>query len=393
MSTAAPDTADANASEPNRPEQLVRNPGRVDAAPEASISGAPLAYHRRLPGYAATPLIDAPSLASKLGVARVLVKLESDRLGLPAFKMLGASWAVYRSLCDLLGGEPQWETIDDLAAAVAPLKPLRLAAATDGNHGRAVARMAKLLGLEATIFVPDDMVAARQDAIRSEGAQVVVVHGTYDDAVAASAQVQGERCLVISDTSWEGYVDPPRQVIEGYDTIFAEVDAALAPDTHVDVVFLPAGVGAFAAAGVLHYAQAAHRPAIVCVEPADADCVLESCRNGEMTEVPGPHRSIMVGLNCGNASLIAWPILQRGLDWCVAVNDGRAEQAMRLLASELIVAGETGAASLAGALGVQALGGASLVGLEPDATVLLIVTEGATDPVNYERVVGCPPHL
>lgn len=346
----------------------------------------PLAFHRKLPGYAPTPLRESPAVAARLGVGRVLLKIESARLGLPAFKMLGASWGTYRALVRALGREPEWPTIDALRAAIEPLKPLRLAAATDGNHGRAVARMAKLLGLDATIFVPDDMAAARRDAIASEGADVEIVDGTYDDAVAQSASLAGERCLVVSDTSWPGYEDTPRDVIEGYSTIFAEIG-----EIAVDVVMLPAGVGALAAAGVAAYDTRLPRPALVSVEPADAACVLASIRAGELTEVPGPHRSIMVGLNCGNASLIAFPTLLAGLDWCVAVHDGRAEQAMRWLDADGIVAGETGAASLAGAIGVIELGGRDLVGLTADATVLLIVTEGATDPVNYQRIVGHPP--
>jgi diaminopropionate ammonia-lyase len=241
--------------------------------------------------------------------------------------------------------------------------------------------------------VPDDMAAARVDAIRSEGADVEIVAGTYDDAVARSAAMQSDRCVVVSDTSWPGYEDTPRHVIEGYATIFAEIDDALDADSRIDVVLLPAGVGALAAAGVAAYSARSPRPTLVSVEPADAACVLESVRAGKMTEVPGPHRSIMVGLNCGNASLIAFPVLLAGLDWSVAIADGRAEQAMRLLDADGIVAGETGAASLAGALGVIELGGRDLVGLTPDATVLLIVTEGATDPVRFEQIVGHPPEM
>ena len=295
-------------------DELIRNPNRSDEPCPFESGRAPLAFHRRLPGYVPTPLVDAPELAARLGVARVLLKVESSRLGLPAFKMLGASWATYRSIVDRLGHEPEWSTIDDLARACDPLRPLSLAAATDGNHGRAVARMAKLLGFGAHIFVPDDMAEARIDAIRSEGAEVTIVHGTYDDAVARSAQEASDRCLVISDTSWPGYVDPPRRVIEGYATIFTEVDDELdarglpQPDT----VFLCTGVGAFAASGVAHYRNAGRATKLVTVEPADADCVLESLRAGEMVEVPGPHRSMMVGLNCGNASLIAFPVLRSG---------------------------------------------------------------------------------
>lgn len=370
-------------------EELLRNPGRAAMTTGLDSGRSPLEFHRRLPGYAPTPLVDAPTIADGLGVHRALVKVETDRFGLPAFKMLGASWATYRSLVARLGHEPEWDTIEELRLAFAPLGPLSLAAATDGNHGRAVARMARLLGYSSRIFVPHDMVDARVDAIESEGADVTVVHGTYDDAVALSAHAASDDCLVISDTSWEGYVEAPQWVIEGYATIFTEVDDAI--DCTIDVAFLPCGVGAFAAAGVAHFRNAALDTTLVSVEPADADCVLESCKAARMVEVPGPHRSCMVGLNCGNASLIAWPVLQAGLDWCVAIDDERAEDAMRRLAAEGIVAGETGSASVAGAFGTVALGGGRPVGLDADADVLFIVTEGATDPANYERVVGHAP--
>jgi pyridoxal-phosphate dependent enzyme len=168
---------------------------------------APLDFHRRLPEYAATPLVDAPGLAGALGVGKVWVKDESWRLGLPAFKILGASWAVYRALEQRSGGIGEWGDVEELRGRLAPLLPLTLAAATDGNHGRAVARMARMLGLGARIFVPADMAPARIEAIRSEGAEVLVVRGTYDEAVARSAEEADGRCLVISDTSWPGYED------------------------------------------------------------------------------------------------------------------------------------------------------------------------------------------
>src|SRR3712207_4066829 len=190
---------------------------------------APLEFHRRLPEYAPTPLVDAPKLAGALGVGRIWVKDESYRLGLPAFKILGASWAVYRALDEHsrkhLGSDLEpWRDIEDLKEGISPLLPLTLAAATDGNHGRAVARMAKLLGLRSRIFVPSDMVPARIEAIESEEAKVTVVDGTYDEAVARSAEEANEHCLVISDTSWPGYEDVPWWVIEGYSTILWEID-------------------------------------------------------------------------------------------------------------------------------------------------------------------------
>ena len=183
------------------------NPARrVDGHPAAAPSTA-REFHRRLPGYAPTRVVDAPAIAVELGLARVSVKDESSRLGLPAFNVLGASWAVYRLLSERLGIEPEWHDLDDLRAAFAPLGPLTLVTATDGNHGRAVAHVARLLGLHAAIFVPAGTARARIEAIESEGAPVTIVDGSYDDAVrtaaaTASATASGDT-LVVSDTSWD----------------------------------------------------------------------------------------------------------------------------------------------------------------------------------------------
>ncbi len=196
------------------PTDLIWNPSREHLnVPDAALVGhahgaSPQAFHRRLPSYVVTPLHDLPALARLLGVGQVLVKDESRRLGLPAFKMLGASWAVYRALQEQLPGlDDDWNDVAELAAKVAPLRPLTLAAATDGNHGRAVARMARLLGFEAAIFVPTGTAQTRIDAIVAEGATVEVVPGTYDDAVRRSGEPAAgdQRCLVISDTAWRGY--------------------------------------------------------------------------------------------------------------------------------------------------------------------------------------------
>ena len=150
-------------------------------------------------------------------------------MSLPSFKILGASWATYQAICDHVGAPPaRWRNINELAARLSYLRPLQLCTATDGNHGRAVAFMARLLGFDAHIFVPAGMAAARIEAMEWEGAKVTMVAGDYDDAVARSAQEAGENCIVVSDTSWPGYETIPAQVIEGYTTIFAEVDEAIA---------------------------------------------------------------------------------------------------------------------------------------------------------------------
>src|SRR4051812_48445268 len=270
-----------------------REPGEVKAPPPA---GDARRFHASMPGYTPTPLRPAPSSARRLGVAEVLVKDESARLGLPSFKILGASWAVARALARRLGREDP-PAFAELEAAADALRPLALSAATDGNHGRAVAKMAALLGLEARIYVPAGTAAARIDAIAAEGATVTVVDGGYDDAVRRSAQDEGDRCLVISDTSWAGYEDVPRWVIDGYATVFAEVEEQLG--ARPDVVVVPIGVGALAAATVGHFwGTAGDRPALVGVEPTSAACVLASMRAGAITTLDHPQHSMMAGLNC-----------------------------------------------------------------------------------------------
>jgi diaminopropionate ammonia-lyase len=366
---------------PSSEPQILINPGRNHdaAARPAPGSSAPLDFHRRLPGYATTPVVSARALAAELGLASLTVKDESGRLGMPSFKILGASWAVYRLLAARLGSEPDWNDLGELRAAFARLGPLKHVAATDGNHGRAVARMARLLGYESHILVPAGTAAARIDGIASEGAEVTVVDGTYDDAVAASAALATARALVVSDTSWDGYTEVPRTVIEGYSTIFSELDTQLA--VAPDVVVVPMGVGALTAAAVDHYSAAAY---VVAVEPLSAACGLHSAAAGRPVFVPGPHDSIMAGLNCGTVSPIAWPAVSCGVDVFVAVSDDAAEQAMRELASIGVVAGETGAAALAGLRAVASADPSEY----RDRNALVLCTEGATDPDAYRRIVG-----
>lgn len=357
----------------------------------------PLAFHQRLPGYAPTALIESPELAQRLGVAQVWIKNEAARMHMPAYKILGASWAVYRALNERMGGNlTGWHTLDELAQQVAPLKPLTLTAATDGNHGRAVARMAKLLGLGAHILVPAGTADARIEGIQSENARVTVVDGTYDDAVRQAAAEASNRCAVIADTSWEGYTAVPTWVIEGYSTIFWEIDDELErrQQPGPTLVLVQTGVGALAAAVVRHYRRPGLRvvPRIVNVEPSTAACVMASMQAGHLVEVPGPHTSIMAGLNCGLPSLIAWPLVSQGINAYLAISDDAARQGMRDLAEAGIVAGESGAAGMGGLLALlhspDAAAWHARLEITPDTRVLLLVTEGATDPAAYQEIVG-----
>lgn len=369
--------------------RFLQNPHFTPGGQPAPPATDPRGFHRKLPGYEPSPLRRAPRLEHQLGLGRVWVKDESSRLGLPAFKVLGASWAVFREASAQLGREPvKWTSIEQLRAAFSPLRPRRLATATDGNHGRAVARVARLLGFSATIFMPAGSAAARVRAIESEGATVMLVDGSYDEAVERARGEASERCLVVSDTSWEGYTKIPAWVAEGYETIFAEADEqfASAGEPLPSHVFVQIGVGALAVAAVNHYRGQA---VLVGVEPDGADCVLQSVAAGRIVTVPGPHTSIMAGLNCGTPSLIAWPVMRDGLAAFVAVDDRRALEAMRLLADEGLVSGETGASGAAGLLEVMSNErSASALGLDASARVLLLSTEGATDLEFYERVTG-----
>jgi diaminopropionate ammonia-lyase len=334
------------------------NTAREWVAP--TLSPDALKFHRTLPGYAPTPLIDLPTLAAELTVGRVLVKDESARLGLPAFKVLGASWAC--------------QQVQRRTPGVA------LVAATDGNHGRAVARMAAHFGVGATVFVPAVMLPETADRIAGEGAAVVRVDGDYDEAVRRAAAYADEapgRALV-QDTAWDGYTEVPEWIVQGYDTLLHEVDTQLASQgAAADLVAVPVGVGSLAEAVVRHYRQPnRRRPRVLSVEPDTAACVLASLHAGRRITVPTAD-TVMAGLNCGTISGSAWPVVRAGLDAAVAVTDEDALGAVDDLAGVGVSSGPCGAATLAGvraALTDPERRGA--LHLNPEAVVVLLSTEG-----------------
>lgn len=372
--------------------RIVTNPLAGPAETWAPYTREPLGLHRRLPHYEPTRLLGAPALAERLGLGELLIKCDLARFGLMSFKMLGASWASYRAIVERIGHEPfAWATVEDLATRLRPMRPFALAAATDGNHGLAVARMARWLGFEARIFVPEGIAPARVQAISAEGAEVTVVTGDYEEAVARSAEEASPSCLVISDTSWPGYEQVPRWVIEGYSTMFWEVDDRLQATGRPapDVIVVPVGVGALAAAAVNHWSRPPAPRTLVGVEPVGANCVMASALAGHLVTVPGPHRSVMAGLNCGRPSQVAWPLVSAGLGTLVTVDDDMARQAVRDLAALGVHAGETGAAAMAGLSALQAdaveIGGGRL---PPGVRVLVLCTEGPTDPAGWRRALG-----
>jgi diaminopropionate ammonia-lyase len=332
------------------------------AVPAPPSDAAP--FHAALPGYRPTPLRDLPAVARALGLAAVTLKDESDRLGLPAFKVLGAAWAVERALREA----PDTHT---------------LVAASAGNHGRAVAHVAAQRGLRSRVFLPARSAAARREAIAGEGAEVVVVDGDYEASV-EQAETEGARpgCLAIADV---GDTGPARWVIDGYATLFSEV----AEQGEHDVLLVPVGVGSLAAAAARFAAQTG--AALVGVEPATAACLTASLAAGRPTAVPAPGTAV-APLDCSEVSSAAWPELRAGVHGSVTVSDAEVAAAMRELAAAGLAIGHAGAAPLAG---LRALIGdpdaAALrerVGLGPASRVLLVATEGPTDPATYRAAVG-----
>jgi diaminopropionate ammonia-lyase len=370
------------------------NSGRRATRAPASILDDPQAIHRTLPGYEPTPLVSSPTIAAAVGLNRVWVKDESSRLGLPSFKVLGASYALYRSLQERLAQDQAWTSFEDWRRAADALRPLTLVTATEGNHGRAVAHLAKRLGLEARVLVPERMAVARKEAIEREGAVVESIAGTYDDAVAALAGFGGDDYLVLSDTSWDGYEKIPEWVITGYATIFAEVDTQLRHQyaSRPDLLIVQAGVGAFAAAASQAWpsADGDAPPLVFAVEPEDAACVLSALRAGKPRQIEGPFDSIMAGLNCGLASAVALRHLQRGLDGIVAVADAHVRAALRLMHASGIAAGPTGAAGVAALLALRATAEETraTLGVGAISDALVICTEGVTDRDEIAGILG-----
>ena len=364
-------------------------------------SPKPWGLHQKLPGYQPTPLRQLDDLARIAGVSAVHLKDESNRFGLPAYKILGASWATLRILERMLGAalEP-WTTVDQLRERLVPLGRLQLITMTDGNHGRGVARVARWLGYTAEIFVPRGTAQARIEGIESEGAVVTIVEGTYDDAVERAASSVAPGVILVSDHGWPGFEEVPSWVAEGYETIFLEIERQIADQQIAppDLVLVQIGVGTLASAVVAHFRAEGRAtfPTLVGVEPTGAACALHSIEAGKPVMLhAGADASIMAGLNCGTPSTAAWPALEDGIDAYLEIEDERAREAMRLLAASGVVAGESGAASTGGLLelmkGVATRRVREALEVGPATRVLLISTEGATDPVSYQQIVGRSP--
>ncbi|MBI3507376.1 MAG: diaminopropionate ammonia-lyase [Proteobacteria bacterium] len=325
------------------------------------------------PGYAPTLLVELDAIARIAGVARVAYKDESTRFGLGSFKALGGAYAVLRQL----------------RAADRPPAGIVVTCATDGNHGRSVAWGAQRFGCKCVIYIHATVSEGRAKAIAAYGAEIRRVTGTYDDAVRqAAADAAANGWIVVSDTSYPGYTEIPRDVMQGYAVMVDEALAQLGePPTHV---FVQAGVGGLAAAvcGHLWEALGDRRPRTVVVEPDRAACLFESARLGKAANIGGALDTAMAGLACGETSLLAWEILEEGAGDFMTVTDEAAFACMRLLAPQ-VVAGESAVAGMAALLGAAARPDlARRLGLDGAARVLLFGSEGDTDPELYRRIVG-----
>ena len=349
------------------------------------------------PGYAPTPLRDLPALAVQAGVASVQVKDEAGRFGLSSFKALGGAYAVLGVVQAELArqGTAKAASAAELMAGAYGDAGITVTCATDGNHGRSVAWGAQRFGAGCVIFVHPGVSQGRRDAIAAYGAEVREAPGTYDDSVrAASAAAEANGWHVVSDTSWPGYTEIPREVMQGYRLMAAEALEQWSgpPPTHA---FVQGGVGGMAAAVSVQLRTLQPAPALppdlIVVEPHDAACLLASAEAGAVTAAGGLD-TIMAGLACGEPSLIAWQELERATAAFLSIPDTAAVTAMRVLAGCGVVSGESGAAGLAGLLQAAANPQArAALGLGSASRVLLFSTEGATDPELYARLVPGGP--
>lgn len=363
-----------HASQSRRPIHF--NPSASSwTAPSAVGHDLPLKFHKSLPNYCATPLTPLQALAKDIGVGSIHIKDESSRLGLPSFKILGASWGTFRAIAqkyDL----PVDADLEQLRDAVEGKEAI-LYAATDGNHGRAVGRMGSLLGggTHAEIHVPKGMSQETVELIESEGATVVKSQGNYEDAIAAAWERSKSHYggILVQDTAFEGYEDIPSWIVEGYSTMLNEIDEQLG-DTAVDLIITPVGVGSLAQSVVTHFKAPSKKTKVVTVEPDTAACLWNSVRRGKMMTT-ATTATIMAGLDCGEVSTIAWPLLRDGADASLTVSDYEAHVASKQLIESGVNAGPCGASGLAALKRLTQEDRAKL-GLCESSVVVLLCTEG-----------------
>jgi diaminopropionate ammonia-lyase len=342
-------------------------------------------------GYAPTPLRDLAMPGT------VRLKDEAGRFGLGSFKVLGSAYAVVNLLVGIVARQNVAPSVGsaDLADGrhAETTQRITITSATDGNHGRAVAWAAAKFHCRCVIYLHETVSVGREAAIAGFGAEVRRVKGNYDDAVRVCAHDAATHgWFIVSDTSWPGYTEVPRDIMQGYRLMADEAaDQWIGPPpSHV---FIQGGVGGAAAAVSVQIRarwgqHERHAPILVVVEPEHAACLLASARAGQMTTVSGSLDTIMAGLACGEPSLLAWQELERSVAAFMAIPDEAAIDAMRFLAEQGIVTGESGVAGLAAVrLAMADPDASALLGLGPESRVLLFGTEGATDTLLYESLI------
>ena len=363
-------------------------------------------FHKSLPNYQPTPLVDLKNLAAHYGVKKVWLKDESKRFGLNAFKVLGGSYAIGKYLSQRLGKDinelPYNVLISDEVKK--ELGDVTFVTATDGNHGRGVAWMANRLKQKSVVYMPKGSAQMRFDAIAREGADVTITDLNYDDAVRlANKDAEDYGWIMVQDTAWDGYEEIPLWIMQGYSTIINEVVEQLKAcgnekPTHV---FLQAGVGSFAGAvqGYLAHLYGDDRPITVICEPHGANCIYKSmeANDGNPHNVGGDLTTIMAGLACGEPNTISWKILRDNADFSVSCDDQIAARGMRVLSSPLgddtrVISGESGAVGLGlfTILSERKEEFAELMKelkIDENSKILCISTEGDTDVEGYRNVV------
>lgn len=355
---------------------------------------------RQWPGYHVTPLSSLDLLAEELGLGGIYYKDESSRFGLGSFKSLGGAYEVLCLLQEQISAKSgQTVTFADIRSGqfAEQVRQITVITATDGNHGRSVAWGARLFGCPCVIYIHAEVSEGREIAMQELGARVVRIDGNYDDSVAAATEAADQNgWFIVSDTSWEGYTHLPRHVMAGYTVMADEIDAQLSHQVRLSHTFVQGGVGGLAGAmcGYQWQRYGKDRPRFVIVEPDRADCLYQSAKNGQPTEVRITEETIMAGMSCGRVSDLAWTILSRGTDDFISIPDTLVPPVMRDLAAGRygecpIVAGESAVAGLAALITVCRRADLSdALALTKQSQVLLYGTEGATDPQIYQDIVG-----
>ncbi|MBO4873568.1 MAG: diaminopropionate ammonia-lyase [Lachnospiraceae bacterium] len=360
-----------------------------------------LRFHRSLPLYRETALLSLSAAAARYGTGGIYVKDESTRFGLKAFKGLGGSYSMFRILCEKLGLDPRTASYPDFLREEirGRCRRIEFATATDGNHGKGVSWAAKLFGCRAHVFMPKGTVEARRRAIEEAGnAEALITDVNYDKTVQLAASLAEQNgWILIQDTSWPGYEKIPHWIMEGYLTLAAEAEKQLGgkEPTHI---FLQAGVGAMAGSLASYFLSRAadRKPLITVVEPKAAACFYVSAQaeDGKAHSIEGNPVTIMAGLNCGTPCESVWPLLRDGSAFFAACDDRITEDGMRTYANPLgadpaVKAGESGAVSYGLLLKIlQSPELRSFFRIDRDSVILLVNTEGDTDPENYKRIVG-----